>query len=153
MECRRSRLQESRPMRPFVILGSVLAMGLCQPGRLVGQVVDRGRVETEAAGQAAEADRLFKRGEWEPALAIYQAERASRAGLGDVRYEAYALRAIGICHAELGDDESAIESWTGARALDLKRDDKGYAGYDDFLIAKAQLRLGRVEEALATLNR
>ena len=51
-------------------------------------------------------------GEWEPAIALYDAERASRAALGDVRYEAYALRAIGICRAELGDDESAIETLT-----------------------------------------
>ena len=73
-------------------------------------MVDRGKAEAVAAGQATEADRLFKRGEWEPAMALYEAERASRAALGDVRYEAYALRAIGLCHANLGDDESAIES-------------------------------------------
>ena len=47
--------------------------------------------------------------------AIYEAERASRAALGDVRYEAYALRAIGLCHAELGDDESAIEACARAQ--------------------------------------
>ena len=45
----------------------------------------------------------------------------------------------GSCRAELGDDESAIEApWRAARFLDLKRDDKGYAGYDDFLIAQAR---------------
>src|SRR4051812_4746476 len=91
-ELRGFRPEESRPMRCLPILGGVLALGLIPPHRLPGQVVDKGRVESEAAGQAAEADQLFKRGEWEPALAIYQAERASRAALGDVRYEAYALR-------------------------------------------------------------
>jgi len=140
-------------MHRATLLGGFLAAWLASADRAPGQVVDRARAESEAAGQAAEADRLFKRGEWEPAMAIYEAERASRAALGDVRYEAYALRAIGICRAELGDDEGAIESWDRARALDVKRDDKGYAGYDDFLIAQAQLRLGRPGEGLATLGR
>jgi tetratricopeptide (TPR) repeat protein len=140
-------------MRRVVILGGFLALGFAPAGRLDGQVVDRARAESEAAGQAAEADRLFQRGDWEPAMAIYEAERASRAALGDVRYEAYALRAIGVCRAEMGDDEGAIESWTRARVLDLKRDDQGYAGYDDFLIARAQLRLNRVGEGVASLER
>ena len=136
----------------------VLSIGLCLAPAIApsavarAQVIDRGRVETEAAGQATEADRLFKRGEWEPAIALYEAERASRAALGDVRYEAYALRAIGICRAELGDDESAIESLLRAKALDLKRDDKGYAGYDLFLIAQAEIRLDRPSDGLKTLE-
>jgi len=123
------------------------------PAAARAQEVDRSRVESEAAGQAAEADRLLKRGEFEAALPLYEAERASRAALGDVRYQAYALRAIGICRAELGDDEGGIESWNVARALDLKREDKGYAGYDDFLIAQAELRLGRIGRGIATLER
>ncbi len=130
----------------------VLLIALAAPGQ-EPPAVDRGRVESEAAGQAAEADRLFKLREFEAALPLYEAERASRAALGDVRYEAYALRAIGICRAELGDDEAGIESWNAARALDLKRDDKGYAGYDDFLIAQAELRLDRPLRAVATLER
>jgi tetratricopeptide (TPR) repeat protein len=136
--------------RSTIHAGFALMLGLV-PGALAQQV-DRGKVEAQAAGQAAEADRLFKRGEWEPAIALYEAERASRAALGDIRYEAYALRAIGICHAELGDDESAIESLTKARLLDIKRDDKGYAGYDLFLIAQAELRLDRPEDGLKSLN-
>lgn len=115
------------------------------------QVVDRGKAEAVAAGQATEADRLFKQGEWEPALALYEAERASRVALGDVRYEAYALRAIGLCHANLGDDESAIEALNRARTLDLKREDRGYAGYDMFLIGQAELRLDRPLDGLKTL--
>jgi tetratricopeptide (TPR) repeat protein len=128
----------------------LLMLGLAQNS--LAQQVDRGKVEAVAASQAAEADRLFKRGEWEPAIALYEAERASRAALGDIRYEAYALRAIGICHAELGDDESAIESLAKARVLDMKRDDKGYAGYDLFLIAQAELRLERPLDGLKTLT-
>ncbi len=132
-------------------LGSlVIAIGM--PSMARGQGEDRGKVEAEAAGQAAEADRLFKRGEWEPAMALYEAERASRAVLGDVRYEAYALRAIGLCHAELMDDEGAIESLRKAHALDLKREDKGYAGYDLFLIGQAEMRLGRPIDAIKTLE-
>ncbi len=134
-------------------LTTATALLACLPSFARSQEVDRNRVESQAAGQAAEADRLFKRGEFEAALPIYEAERASRAALGDVRYEAYALRAIGLCRAELGDDEGGIESWALARALDLKREDKGYAGYDDFLIAQAELRLGRTAGGVATLER
>ncbi len=133
-------------------LGCILLLAVAWPSPARGQVVDRGKVESEAAGQATEADRLFKRGEWEPALALYEAERASRSALGDVRYEAYALRAIGICKAELGDDEGAIEALLKARVLDLKREDKGYAGYDLFLIAQAELRLDRPLDAIRTLE-
>jgi tetratricopeptide (TPR) repeat protein len=116
------------------------------------QQVDRSKAEAQAAGQATEADRLFKQGEWESAIALYEAERASRVALGDVRYEAYALRAIGLCHANLGDDESAIESLAKARLLDMKRDDKGYAGYDLFLIAQAELRLERTADGIKSLT-
>ncbi len=135
----------------FVILASLMPLAVMGPA--TAQDVDRDRAESQAAGQAGEADRLFKRGEFEAALPIYEAERASRATLGDVRYEAYALRAIGICRAELGDDEGGIEAWAAARLLDLKREDKGYAGYDDFLIAQAELRLGRSGDAIASLDR
>ena len=136
-------------MRTGAILVALLIVG----PRAEAQVVDRARAEAEAAGQASEADRLFKLGEWEPALALYEAEQASRAALGDAKYEAYALRAIGICRAELGDDEAALASWARARALDLKRDDPGYAGYDDFLAGQAMFRLGRIVEGVATLER
>ncbi len=136
-----------------ILAGSSLAILLIGPEHSTAQEIDKGRAEAQAAGQAAEADRLFKLGQFDAALPIYEAERASRAALGDVRYEAYALRAIGICKAELGDDESAIESWNAARVLDVKREDRGYAGYDDFLIAQAELRLGRDERGIATLLR
>ena len=116
------------------------------------QEVDRGRAATEAGNQAAEADRLFKLGEFDAALPLYRAERGSRAATGDLRYEAYALRAIGLCLAELGDDQGAIEAWRQARPLDLKRDDPGYVGYDDFLIAQAQGRLGETAAAVQTLR-
>ncbi len=119
----------------------------------IAQEPDRGRAATEAANQAAEADRLFKLGEFEAALPLYEAERASRAKTGDLRYEAYALRAIGICQAELGDDPAAIASWREAFALDLKRDDPGFAGYDDFLIGQAEARLGRPDDAIKSLER
>jgi tetratricopeptide (TPR) repeat protein len=134
-------------------LGLFFAIALGSGSTTLGQKVDRAKVETQAAGQASEADRLFKQKDWEAAIVLYEAERASRAALGDVRYEAYALRAIGICHAELGDDESSIEALTKARALDVKRDDKGYAGYDMFLIAQAELRLDRAIDAIKTLEK
>ncbi len=108
------------------------------PAAAGAQEPDRGRAATEAANQASEADRLFKLGEFAAALPLYEAERTSRATTGDLRYEAYALRAIGICQAELGDDTDAIDSWRQAYTLDLKRDDPGYAGYDDFLIGQAE---------------
>src|SRR5690242_16632352 len=111
-------------MRFSAALFFCLLASAAEVGR--GQEVDRNRVESQAAGQAAEADRLFKSGDFQAALPIYEAERASRAALGDVRYEAYALRAIGLCRAEMGDDEGGIESWQAARTLDLKREDKGY---------------------------
>jgi tetratricopeptide (TPR) repeat protein len=136
-------------IRPALVYLIVLGLGPVAQS----QEVDRGKVESQAAGQAAEADRLFKRGEWEPAMALYDAERASRAALGDVRYEAYALRAIGCCRAELGDDEGAIEALGKAQILDLKREDKGYAGYDLFLIARAELRLDRPVDSIRTLEK
>ena len=79
------------------------------------------------------------------------ASLASQA-LGDLRYEAYALRAIGLCHAELGDDEAAIEWLSRARLIDVKRDDPGYAGYDLFLIGQAELRLDRPLDGIKTLE-
>ena len=144
----------SRPARRvFVCLaigGWAIAFSAARPA--LAQEPDRSKVETQAAGQAAEADRLFKLGEWEPAMALYEAERASRSKLGDFRYEAYANRAIGLCKGELGDDEGAIEALRRARVLDLKREDKGYAGYDLFLIANAEVRLDRPLDALKSLE-
>jgi tetratricopeptide (TPR) repeat protein len=116
------------------------------------QEIDRARIESQAAGQASEADRLFKRGEWGPAMALYEAERVSRVALGDIRYEAYANRAIGMCKAELGDDEAAIEWLHKARLLDIKREDQGYAGFDLFLIAECELRLNRPLDAIKTVE-
>ena len=136
---------------PRLALGWFLATLALLPAARA-QEADRMRAATEAANQAAEADRLFKLGEFEAALPLYRAERTSRASTGDVRYEAYALRAIGVCQAELGDDPGAIDSWRAARVLDLKRDDPGYAGYDDFLIAQAEARLGRPDDAIRTLK-
>ncbi len=129
-----------------LIMGSALSTTIAQDP-------DRSRAATEGANQAAEADRLLKLGDFEAALPLYEAERASRAKTGDLRYEAYALRAIGICRAELGDDTSAIVSYRQAHALDLKRDDPGFAGYDDFLIAQAEARLGRPVDAIKSLER
>jgi tetratricopeptide (TPR) repeat protein len=136
-----------------LVIACLILPGLVPLARSDAQEVDRARTESQAAGQAAEADRLFKRGEWEPAIALYEAERASRAALGDIRYEAYALRAIGCCKAELGDDEGAIEALAKAQVLDLKREDKGYAGYDLFLIARAEDRLGRLLDSIKTLEK
>ena len=123
------------------------------PAGAGAQQPDRARAATEAASQATEADRLFKLGDFEAALPLYRAERTSRATTGDLRYEAYALRAIGICQAELGDDTGAVDSWRQAYTLDLKRDDPGYAGYDDFLIGQAEARLGRPDAAIQSLDR
>ena len=137
-------------MRRIAIPAAFLLL-ILEPATGRAQEVDREKAEVIAAGQAAEADRLFKAGEWSAALGLYDAERASRAALGDVRYEAYALRAIGLCHANLGDDEAAIEALGKAKLLDLKRDDKGYAGYDLFLTAQCHLRLDRPADGLKTL--
>jgi hypothetical protein len=112
---------------------------------------DRARVEAEAIGQAAEADRLFKQGEFTAALPLYEAERSSRAALGDLRYEAYALRAIGCCRKELGDLAAAIDAWNAARAIDAKRDDRGFEGYDWLLIGQAELVRDRPAAARAAL--
>ena len=133
--------------------GCLLAGMIASTSTSAAQEPDRARAATEAASQASEADRLFKLGEFAAALPIYEAERASRATTGDLRYEAYARRAIGICHAELGDDPAAIAAWKRAYDLDLKRDDPGFAGYDDFLIGQAEARLGRLDDALASLER
>jgi tetratricopeptide (TPR) repeat protein len=135
-------------IRPLVVAAILFGIG----SFAIAQEVDRSKVETLAAGQAAEADRLFKLGEWEQAMALYEAERVSRSTLGDLRYEAYANRAIGICKANIGDDEGAIEALGKARTLDVKREDKGYAGYDLFLIAQAEARLDRVNDAIKTLD-
>lgn len=113
---------------------------------------DRERVESEAMGQAARADRLFKAGDYAGALPLYEAERASRAALDDLRYEAYALRAIGCCRANLGDDEAAIIAWHDARKRDARREDTGFEGYDWLLIGRAHLRSQRAAEAAKALE-
>ncbi len=89
-------------------------------------------------GQAAEADRLFKAGDFAAALPLYEADAA---------------RAIGCCHERLGDLDAAIAAWEAARALDASRDDGGCEGYDWLLIGQVQLRRERPEEAVAALDR
>ena len=114
---------------------------------------DRERVELEAMGQSAEADRLFKAGDFVGALPIYVAERASRAALGDLRYEAYALRAIGCCHFNLGDNDAALGAFLDAAKRDEGREDKGFEGYDWLLIGRARLRSGKLEESAGALRK
>src|SRR5215213_9205142 len=114
----------SRPLLPCLLLVAA-ACGVCPADE-----PDRARIESEATGQAAEADRLFKAGDFAAALPLYEAERASRAALGDHRYEAFAARAIGCCRARLGDHEAALVALGAARALDARREDRGFEGYD-----------------------
>ncbi len=118
-----------------------------------GDGPDRAQVEAEARGQAAEADARFKASDFAAALPLYEAERTSRAALGDLRYEAYAARAIGCCQEQLGDLESAIASWKAAATLDAKREDRGFEGYDWFLIGKAELHREHREAAIKALER
>jgi hypothetical protein len=56
-----------------LVIACLILPGLVPLARSDAQEVDRARTESQAAGQAAEADRLFKRGEWEPAIALYEA--------------------------------------------------------------------------------
>jgi tetratricopeptide (TPR) repeat protein len=139
-----------------VVVAALAALGQGppepRPNRPALPEEERTRVEAEATGQAAEADRLFKAGDFAAALPLYEAERASRAALNDVRYEAYATRAVGCCRAELGDFEAAIAAWSDAQALDSRREDRGFEGYDRLLIASAQLRLERPQEAIVALT-
>src|SRR4051812_31846191 len=145
-------------MPPRSMLVLVLALGWSPVGMITVRAQgpaavpfgdrDRARTETEARGQAAEADRLVKQGEFAAALPFYRAERASRAALGDLRYEAYAARAIGCCRARLGDPEAALVALNAARALDAKREDRGFEGYDWLLIGQTELGRGRAEAAV-----
>ncbi len=135
------------------LLLTLAAMGTWSPADEPAPTADeRARREAEATSQASEADRLFKQGEFAAALPLYQAELASRAALGDRRYEAYAARAMGCCHDRLGNLEAAIAAWNAARAIDAKRDDRGFEGYDLFLIGHAELRRGRPNEAVPILE-
>jgi tetratricopeptide (TPR) repeat protein len=136
------------PIRPSVVLGALLAV--VAPATAQGP--GRERVEREASAQAARADGLFKAGKFEQALKLYLAEAESRKALGDDRYEAYAHRGAGCCLVELGDDTSAIDDFRSALAIDLRRDDKGFAGYDGLLIAQSNLRLHLPTEAVAALT-
>ena len=138
-----------RPSRFATLIIMILGFGSVAHAQ---DGLDRQKVEAEATGQAAEADRRFKAKDFKGALPLYRAERASRSALGDVRYEAYAFRAIGCCEAELGDDEAAIASWHRARALDAKREDRGFEGYDWLLIGRAHLRRDRPADALRALE-
>lgn len=130
----------------------LVALG-ADESRCGAQDSDRARVESEAIGQAAEADRLFEKGEFASALRLYEAERASRAALGDRRYEAYAARSAGCCQARLGDFDAAIDAWHAARAIDAKREDRGFEGYDWCLIGDVELRRARPNEAHQALTR
>jgi tetratricopeptide (TPR) repeat protein len=137
------------PIRLAFVLGAALAAA---SGPAMAQEVNRDRVGREAAAQAARADALFKAGRYDAALKLYRAEHESRKALGDARYEAYASRGVGCCLLELGDPEAAIDSFRAALAVDLGRDDKGFAGYDGLLLAKAELRLDRHADAVSTLD-
>jgi tetratricopeptide (TPR) repeat protein len=53
----------------------------------------------------------------------------------------------------LGDREAAIAAWSAARTLDARRDDRGFEGYDWFLIGQAQLQLDRAKEGVDSLTR
>ena len=130
---------------------AVLALGLLRTTPACAD--DKARIEAEAQGQAVQADRLYKAGEYAAAIPFYQAERVSRAAAGDRRFEAYALRAIGCCHEQLGDDDAAIEAWREASVLDAKREDRGYEGYDLFMIGRAHLRRGRLDRAQDILKK
>ncbi len=132
-------------------LGLILSVVLASPA--IAQDVDRENGAATAARIAKEADSLFEKKEFAAALKLYESEREVRSRLGDLRYEAHALRGKGCCLAELGDEPSAIAAWESAREVDLKRDDPGFAGYDDLLIARAQVRLGTLAEATKSLNR
>ncbi|MDR3637302.1 MAG: hypothetical protein P4L84_26095 [Isosphaeraceae bacterium] len=129
----------------LIVFVGLAAWGLV-PAPVTAQE-DRARVEAEARGQATEADRRFKEKDYAGALLLYQAERASRATLGDLRYEAYAARASGCCLAELGQYDAAVEAWNAARGLDAKREDPGFEGYDCLLIGNVEVGLGRLREA------
>lgn len=150
------RSVRSLPAGAARVAASVLVVGLGQC--LAGDdpprpPADKARVESEARGQAAEADRLLKAGDFAAALPLYEAERKSRALLGDVRYEAYAARAVGCCRAGLGDDDAAVSAWLDAVKLDARRDDPGFEGYDWLLIGTARTRQGRTADAIVALNR
>jgi tetratricopeptide (TPR) repeat protein len=114
---------------------------------------ERVRIEADARAQADEADRLFKLHDYDAAIPIYQAERASRALLKDSRYEAYAVRAIGLCRGELEQYEAAIEAFGEAAAIDAKRGDIGMQGCDLFLLGKCRLFLGESKESAGTLEK
>ncbi len=146
-----SRKRVPRHRRFFAALCCLAVCGPIAP-RVQAQNPDPGRLEAEARGQAAEADRRYKEGDFAGALPLYQAERASRALLGDLRYEAYAARATGCCLAELGELDAAIEAWNAARELDAKREDPGFEGYDSLLIGNLELGRGRTSEAEEALN-
>ncbi|MGE3820654.1 MAG: hypothetical protein AB7I30_14670 [Isosphaeraceae bacterium] len=113
---------------------------------------ERTRLEAEAAGQSAEADRRFKEMDFAGALPLYRAERATRVRLGDKRYEAYAVRSEGCCLSALGDAEAAIDRWLVAVEIDADRDDPGFVGYDWLLIGDAYNRLDRPHDAARALD-
>ncbi len=141
---------------PMAFLGTIVGLALTlttltdEPGKVAE--ADRAQVETEATNQASQADRLFKAGQYQAALPLYEAERASRSALGDRRYEAYALRAMGCCRSALGDDLRAIAIWQEARKLDALRDDPAFEGYDWLLIGQAYLRCGRLSETVEAVT-
>jgi tetratricopeptide (TPR) repeat protein len=148
-------------MRFSPIFKSVAGLCLCVwvsgPRVRAGDAPPGGRdpatIEAEAMGQAAEADRRFKAGDFAAAIPLYQAERDSRAASGDLRYEAYALRAIGCCHFNLGDDDAAVAALLEAARRDARRDDPGFEGYDWLLIGRAHLRRARLVDCVEALRK
>jgi tetratricopeptide (TPR) repeat protein len=129
------------------------SMMILAPGPVTGQEAGRARLEAEATAQAAEADRLFKAGDYAAALPTYQAERASRKILGDLRYESLAARAIGSSLANLGDFDGAIEAYLEVVPIDTERKATGDLGYDWLLIGQAEKDRGRPPEAIRALRK
>ncbi|WZO96603.1 tetratricopeptide repeat protein [Isosphaeraceae bacterium EP7] len=137
-------LQSSAALMTILLLSAGLARG---------QDAGRARLESEATAQAAEADRLFKAGDYAAALPIYQAERASRKILGDLRYESLAARAIGSCLANLRDFDGAIEAYLEVIPIDTERKAVGDLGYDWLLIGQAEKDRGRPADAVRALRK
>jgi len=114
----------------------------------------RDQVEAEAMGQAAEADRLFKEGDFAaraPPLPgrAHLACQAWRPPLRGLRRAGDRLlpRAVGAI--------SRRPSPPGRRPApyDAKRDDRGFEGYDWLLIGQAQLHLDQAKAGVESLTR
>ncbi len=113
---------------------------------------ERAQVQAEAVAQASRADKLLKARDFAAALALYEAERASRARIGDRKYEAFAVRSAGCCRRELGDFDAALDDFRAARELDARGDDHGLEGYDWYLIGELELIRERPAQAVKPLE-